>query len=137
MKLNQEVFVLAPRKDDLWNHSFVGTVKEIKGELIVVEDQEGNCFDVDKDQLLHHEPLYKICYYVPDGQFEMIDGKKQHIPSVIKEGEKGHFPMTGKEDQQPWYWGSFEDACKLADEMNEKLGLSKEEVHKMILASMF
>jgi hypothetical protein len=46
-------FVLVtPDKDDLAQHEFQGTVKGFRcGELITVEDQEGNCFDCYPDQL--------------------------------------------------------------------------------------
>ena len=46
-------FVLVtPDKDDLAQHEFQGHVKGFRqGELITVEDQEGNCFDCYPDQL--------------------------------------------------------------------------------------
>lgn len=48
---NQSVVVKDPKKDDLWNHSFAGIIVEVKKDTVVVEDQDGDCFEVDLDQV--------------------------------------------------------------------------------------
>ncbi len=44
------------RKDDAdtFTHGFVGTVIDKNATRIIVEDQEGECFTVDPDQLTHN-----------------------------------------------------------------------------------
>ena len=53
-----------------------------------------------------------------------------YIPVIVKEGEGGFFPMTGKgKCASPWNWGTDREiAQQCADDYNEKLGLTKEEV---------
>lgn len=51
IKINDTVIVPDPEGSDLHNHSFVGNVKEIKNQIAVVEDMEGNCFMVEVDRL--------------------------------------------------------------------------------------
>ncbi len=51
IKKNQTVIVADPKIDDLWNHSFIGTVVEINNNTILVKDQDGDCFEVDKNQV--------------------------------------------------------------------------------------
>jgi hypothetical protein len=41
------------RKNDIF-HDFTGTIKEINNEYVVVEDQDGDCFSVDPEQLSYH-----------------------------------------------------------------------------------
>lgn len=36
---------------DQFNHDFTGTVKGTHGEFVIVEDQDGNCWDCDPSQL--------------------------------------------------------------------------------------
>jgi hypothetical protein len=50
-EIGDEVIVDDPRPNDLWNHSFSGTVKAFRYGCIVVEDQDGDCWDVDHWQL--------------------------------------------------------------------------------------
>jgi hypothetical protein len=51
MKKNQSVTVTDPKPNDLWSHSFCGTIIEVKQDTVVVEDQDGDCFEVDNDQI--------------------------------------------------------------------------------------
>lgn len=37
--------------DDIHNHSFVGTAIRYHGDYIVVEDQDGDCFDIEPERL--------------------------------------------------------------------------------------
>jgi hypothetical protein len=47
-----DLVLVTPDKDDLAQHEFQGHVKGFRcGELITVEDGEGNCFDCYPDQL--------------------------------------------------------------------------------------
>jgi hypothetical protein len=52
MQIGDNVIVKDPRPNDLWNHSFVGTVVDIQDEsgVISVMDQDENVFDMDADQ---------------------------------------------------------------------------------------
>lgn len=36
---------------DIFSHDFVGTVKEVNAEYVVVEDQAGDCWSCDPDQI--------------------------------------------------------------------------------------
>lgn len=49
IKAGDVVIVPEPsKKDDIHSHSFLGTVKAI---VATVEDQDGNCFDIDVSRL--------------------------------------------------------------------------------------
>jgi hypothetical protein len=39
------------KEGDPFDHDFAGTIKSFAGQYIVVEDQEGNCWDCDPEQL--------------------------------------------------------------------------------------
>jgi len=54
--MGDSVIVPEPLEDDIWNNEFVGTTVEKRPDedgvwLITVEDQEGNCFDVEESRL--------------------------------------------------------------------------------------
>lgn len=51
LKVGDSVKVAEPNADDLWNHSFKGTVKALHASHVTVEDGDGDCFDVDYDQV--------------------------------------------------------------------------------------
>jgi hypothetical protein len=41
-----------PKPDDIFSHEFQGTIKGFReGGLITIEDQDGDCFDCDPDQI--------------------------------------------------------------------------------------
>lgn len=52
MQIGDSVIVQDPRPNDLWNHSFVGSVVDIQDEsgVISVMDQDENVFDMDASQ---------------------------------------------------------------------------------------
>lgn len=57
--IGDSVIVPDPHHEDGWNHSFSATVKGFKPDtdgtsLVTVEDQEGNCWDVELDRLKHN-----------------------------------------------------------------------------------
>ena len=57
--------------------------------------------------------------------------KNEYVPCVVIEGESGYHTTD-------WYWGdNFETAQKLADEYNDKLGITHEEVEDLKFHSMF
>jgi hypothetical protein len=81
----------------------------------------------------------RFCYTAIAGQFDEVDGEKQSIPSLVREGESGHHPMRGQGTcAQPWYWGNtYEECQERCDRYNEKeLGLSKLEAMKIVASSM-
>jgi hypothetical protein len=39
------------REGDMFEHNFTGYVKEVNNEYIIVEDQDGDCWDCLPDQL--------------------------------------------------------------------------------------
>lgn len=51
--IGQSAQVGEPRSDDLHNHSFQGTIVGVRdsGLLVSVEDQDGDVFDVDLDNI--------------------------------------------------------------------------------------
>jgi len=46
LKIGDFVLVGEPMADDLHEHQFTGTVVDISGSIVTVEDQDGDCFDV-------------------------------------------------------------------------------------------
>lgn len=46
-KRGDSVLVGEPMADDLHEHQFTGTAVDISGSIVTVEDQDGDCFDVD------------------------------------------------------------------------------------------
>lgn len=54
LKVGDSVIVGEPRADDLHQHGFMGTVVAVKSDgVVVVEDQDGNCFDVGAERVSH------------------------------------------------------------------------------------
>jgi len=51
---NDNVIVFPKYSDELFTHSFLGTVIDKNATYIIVEDQEGDCFTVDPDQIEFH-----------------------------------------------------------------------------------
>jgi len=50
-EVGDEVEVPEPNETDLHNHSFVGTIIDFRGENAVIEDGEGNSFEIEADRL--------------------------------------------------------------------------------------
>ena len=82
----------------------------------------------------------RTCYYIPvDGY---IEGEGFRV-AVVTENEPGYrqtgtWPYTGaRGETRPYFWGhDYNDACAIAREQNKKLGLSEEDVIKIIASSM-
>ena len=81
-------------------------------------------------------------YYIPyEG---LVEGRGYRV-SIVFEFTAGHFP-TGDDaflagdytKRKPWFWGhSYEEACKFAEEMNQKdFDLSPKEAALIIASSM-
>ena len=55
LPIGTSVSVDDPKKNDLWNHSFIGTVIDLinnkEESYYIVEDQEGNTYCPDLDQV--------------------------------------------------------------------------------------
>lgn len=77
----------------------------------------------------------RMCYYIPVEQFD----ENGYIPSVVFENEPGHNPLRGNGKlATPWYWGkTYEEAIETCRKANEKLGLTPEDVDKIVMSSMF
>lgn len=50
-EVGDEVEVPEPNETDLHNHSFVGTIIDFRHEYAVVEDGDGNCWEIEVDRL--------------------------------------------------------------------------------------
>lgn len=74
------------------------------------------------------------CYYIDPNQ----KNPNGFIPSLVFEDESGFYPMVGSgEFAQPWYWGTdLETAQKLAAEANAELGLTPEDVARILASSI-
>lgn len=75
------------------------------------------------------------CFYIPPDQGSEAENLG-YIPSLVFANESGHFPMAGDETQAPWRWGSYEQARRVAEHENERLGISSRRVALIIAASM-
>lgn len=73
------------------------------------------------------------CFFVDETMY--VDGKG-YRPSVVIEGHPGHFPNGGG-DVEPWYWGqNLEVARQICRDRNANMGLSPEDVERIIASSM-
>lgn len=52
IKIGDKVIVSDPLDGDFWNNGFVGfVIAEKKGNLFVVRDQDGDCWDIEESRL--------------------------------------------------------------------------------------
>lgn len=103
---------------------FIPEAKQL--ELAQTYDEDGAHETASKlrGELLHIPK--KICVVI----LEVKDKRGNYVPCIVKENETGYF-LTD------WQWGKDKElAQKLADEYNEKLGVSKKEVIELTLKSM-
>lgn len=49
--IGELVEVPEPTSDDIWNHSFVGTVRKIKNGIATVIDEDDDAYDVEIERL--------------------------------------------------------------------------------------
>ena len=88
-------------------------------------------------------PLHQVmkrekrrCFVVLHSSY--VEGQG-YIPSLAIEGESGHYPMSGRtDDQLPWYWGpDYDTAQATADDINERrFGLSPTQAARIVASSM-
>lgn len=79
----------------------------------------------------------RYCWYIDPSQDPEEHGG--YVPSMVKENESGHYPMTGDPAklQTPWIWGNtYDEAVATAKRENERLGLTEEDVTLIIVSSM-
>jgi len=70
----------------------------------------------------------QFAYYIPFNHY--IEGEGYQV-AVVKEYESGYY-LTD------WVWGpTLDDAKKMADVFNRRLGLSDDDVDSIIMSSMF
>lgn len=75
------------------------------------------------------------CYYVP---FEQdVSRHNGYVPSLVVEGEPGHYPMTGSTGREaPWVWGdTYAKAVATCEEVNAQRGISKERAAEIVRSS--
>jgi len=69
----------------------------------------------------------RMCYYIMETE---TNNDGEYIPCIVKEGVSGYF-------RTDWLWGTdIEIARQCAKEKNGALGLTAEEVDKIIVSSM-
>lgn len=69
----------------------------------------------------------KIAYFISETEHD----KDGYTPCIVKENSEGYYPTD-------WKWKcSLEEAEKHCEKLNERMGISKEEVDKLILKSMY
>lgn len=80
------------------------------------------------------------CYFIPTDAY--VEGAGFRV-SLVFEKESGHFPTgdwpyEGKVGQKaPWFWGhDLKEARAIAEESNEKLGISAKEAAIIVASSM-
>lgn len=78
--------------------------------------------------------MARTCFYIPVGQYD----DQGYIPSLVTENEPGHAPLTGNGSHAaPWHWGrTYEDAQKIAEEENRRIGVSPEDALQIVASSM-
>ena len=68
----------------------------------------------------------RMAYFINEAQ----KNEEGYIPCIAKEGEKGYYITS-------WSWGRDKtQAEKIADRMNEKMGINKEEAMNIIMSTM-
>lgn len=88
-----------------------------------------------------NEALERANPELVDGHFmfhvdETMHTKDGYRPSIVVEGERGHFPNGGG-DTEPWYWGhDLAVAQKIARDRNAAMGLSVKDQDRILMSSM-
>lgn len=81
----------------------------------------------------------RTCFFIPADGY--VEGRGFRA-SIVTEGEPGHTPSgvwpNDGTKTMPYFWGNdYDAACKIAEEQNERLGLSKRDVLEIVTSSMF
>ena len=75
----------------------------------------------------------RYCWYINP---TVSDPEKGYRPCLVFENESGCYPNGGG-TVEPWYWGKdLKAAERVADRMNEQIGISKEDAFKIVASSM-
>jgi hypothetical protein len=76
------------------------------------------------------------CYFVPQEQDTARYGG--FVPSLVVEGEQGHYPMTGSTGREaPWVWGdTYEKAVATCEAVNAERGITKERAEEILRSSI-
>ena len=76
----------------------------------------------------------KFCYFIPPDAKQVAGG---FIPSAVYADKPGHSPMKGRPGHSPWVWGPDREAAEAAARrMNERMGLTEQDVDLIIASSM-
>ena len=49
--IGDEVEVPEPNSTDMYNNEFVGRVSDFRNDMVTVEDQDGDCWDIEPERL--------------------------------------------------------------------------------------
>jgi hypothetical protein len=76
------------------------------------------------------------CYYIDPMQDPKAHGG--FIPSVVEDGEPGHWPLLGRgECASPWVWGkTLAEAEAVCAQANEGIGVDRRTAAFIVLRSM-
>ena len=83
----------------------------------------------------------RFCYVISQGSHNSKANRKEwggYMPSLVVEGESGHYPMQGGDHEWavPWIWGkTLREAKKTCASYNKRRGLSKEDVVEITYSS--
>jgi hypothetical protein len=80
--------------------------------------------------------------WIPPDESSHVEGHGYRV-AVVTAGEAGYqltgtWPYGGRAgEQMPWFWGpTLEDAARIAEEQNQRIGVSPEEAALVVLRSM-
>jgi hypothetical protein len=74
------------------------------------------------------------CYVI----LESHKDENGYIPCLVTENEPGYYPMTGNENQTPWYWGKTKSrAIEVCARYNETyFGITQDTADRIVVSSM-
>ena len=76
--------------------------------------------------------------YWAAGDYDVIDGVTQFIPSIVVENQAGHVPCRGQDaGALAYYWGeTLVDCQEICDKANADLGYTQMEALMIVKSSM-
>ena len=82
----------------------------------------------------------RTCYFIPVDSY--VEGEGFRV-SVVTENQPGHrptgtWPYTGAPGEtRPYFWGhDYKEAQTIAQQQNEKMGISPDDATRIVLSSM-
>lgn len=86
------------------------------------------------NRTLTTESESRRCYVI----LESEQGEHGYIPSLVIEDEPGYSPMTGDDDQEPWYWGKTRGRANAvcARYNRQHFGISQCTADRIVASSM-